>query len=231
MRKLIDKCTRNDLKIGQVLMTNKGTGFIVGFPETTSSFYFYIINSMTAKDTNDGMIDLPNFESVTCNYLSQLANNALTKSMNETLLLRLNTTEHKRYVNVRLNENDIITWRTKSALLNKSKTIFRNTLDFNVKPKSGNIYYIRTKLLETCKCVYLGKSKFLRLDLLEQYKKNNKLDELRIKINYSYSNSTINKKYVTFIEETDEKYDIKELGELSSLIPTGKSVGLRNNPK
>lgn len=124
MRKKIDKFIKNDFKIGQFLVTTYGTGFIVGFSDNSYYYYFYKVDNMYLGNIDDNLMNVDGYIDNYIKYLDRQVALLVNNVLNPNLIRKISTSGHKKYIDLRINEDIVKKWRTKSQLVNGDNTVY-----------------------------------------------------------------------------------------------------------
>ena len=167
------KVKQEDLKIGIILITHKGTGFVVGFEaEKAGFFYMYLISNETLFNTKKGVQKYTKAEQLFTQYIKGLSEIALQNAMDKTLLVKLKSNAAKKALELpAIDESVIKNWKIKSRLMD-------NTLPemADIRPSinyvPGRVYIVTRGSCIDVDVLCLTDTKFVPLERLGEVKKN-----------------------------------------------------------
>ena len=167
------KVKQEDLKIGIILITHKGTGFVVGFEEEKAGFfYMYLVSNETLFNTKNGIQKYIKAEQIFTEYIKGLSEIALQNAMDKTLLVKLKSNAAKKALELpKIDESVIKNWKIKSRLMD-------NTLPemADIRPSinyvPGKVYIVTRGSCIDVEVLCLTDTKFVPLDRLGEVKKN-----------------------------------------------------------
>ena len=198
------KVKQEDLKIGIILITHKGTGFVVGFEaEKAGFFYMYLISNETLFNTKKGVQKYTKAEQLFTQYIKGLSEIALQNAMDKTLLVKLKSNAAKKALELpAIDESVIKNWKIKSRLMD-------NTLPemADIRPSinyvPGKVYIVTRGSCIDVEVLCLTDTKFVPLDRLAELKNN-------LQKRHSYIFLTKNDMLECKVRETDKTIDLRE---------------------
>lgn len=198
------KVKQEDLKIGIILITHKGTGFVVGFEaEKAGFFYMYLISNETLFNTKKGVQKYTKAEQLFTQYIKGLSEIALQNAMDKTLLVKLKSNTAKKALELpKIDESVIKNWKIKSRLMD-------NTLPemADIRPSinyvPGKVYIVTRGNCIDVEVLCLTDTKFVPLDRLAELKNN-------LQKRHSYFFLTKNDMLECKVRETDKTIDLRE---------------------
>lgn len=198
------KVKQEDLKIGIILITQKGTGFVVGFEaEKAGFFYMYLISNETLFNTKKGVQKYTKAEQLFTQYIKGLSEIALQNAMDKTLLVKLKSNTAKKALELpAIDESVIKNWKIKSRLMD-------NTLPemADIRPSinyvPGKVYIVTRGSCIDVEVLCLTDTKFVPLDRLAELKNN-------LQKRHSYFFLTKNDMLECKVRETDKMIDLRE---------------------
>lgn len=198
------KVKQEDLKIGIILITHKGTGFVVGFEaEKAGFFYMYLISNETLFNTKKGVQKYTKAEQLFTQYIKGLSEIALQNVMDKTLLVKLKSNTAKKALELpAIDESVIKNWKIKSRLMD-------NTLPemADIRPSinyvPGKVYIVTRGSCIDVEVLCLTDTKFVPLDRLAELKNN-------LQKRHSYIFLTKNDMLECKVRETDKTIDLRE---------------------
>ena len=198
------KVKQEDLKLGLYLVTQKGTGFIVGFEaEKAGFFYMYLISNETLFNTKKGVQKYTKAEQLFTQYIKGLSEIALQNAMDKTLLVKLKSNTAKKALELpAIDESVIKNWKIKSRLMD-------NTLPemADIRPSinyvPGKVYIVTRGSCIDVEVLCLTDTKFVPLDRLAELKNN-------LQKRHSYIFLTKNDMLECKVRETDKTIDLRE---------------------
>ena len=198
------KVKQEDLKIGIILITHKGTGFVVGFEaEKAGFFYMYLISNETLFNTKKGVQKYTKAEQLFTQYIKGLSEIALQNAMDKTLLVKLKSNTAKKALELpAIDESVIKNWKIKSRLMD-------NTLPemADIRPSinyvPGKVYIVTRGSCIDVEVLCLTDTKFVPLDRLAELKNN-------LQKRHSYIFLTKNDMLECKVRETDKTIDLRE---------------------
>lgn len=198
------KVKQEDLKIGIILITHKGTGFVVGFEaEKAGFFYMYLISNETLFNTKKGVQKYTKAEQLFTQYIKGLSEIALQNAMDKTLLVKLKSNTAKKALELpAIDESVIKNWKIKSRLMD-------NTLPemADIRPSinyvPGKVYIVTRGSCIDVEVLCLTDTKFVPLDRLAELKNN-------LQKRHSYFFLTKNDMLECKVRETDKTIDLRE---------------------
>lgn len=198
------KVKQEDLKIGIILITHKGTGFVVGFEaEKAGFFYMYLISNETLFNTKKGVQKYTKAEQLFTQYIKGLSEIALQNAMDKTLLVKLKSNTAKKALELpAIDESVIKNWKIKSRLMD-------NTLPemSDIRPSinyvPGKVYIVTRGSCIDVEVLCLTDTKFVPLDRLAELKNN-------LQKRHSYIFLTKNDMLECKVRETDKTIDLRE---------------------
>lgn len=198
------KVKQEDLKIGIILITHKGTGFVVGFEaEKAGFFYMYLISNETLFNTKKGVQKYTKAEQLFTQYIKGLSEIALQNAMDKTLLVKLKSNTAKKALELpKIDESVIKNWKIKSRLMD-------NTLPemADIRPSisyvPGKVYIVTRGSCIDVEVLCLTDTKFVPLDRLAELKNN-------LQKRHSYFFLTKNDMLECKVRETDKTIDLRE---------------------
>lgn len=198
------KVKQEDLKIGIILITHKGTGFVVGFEaEKAGFFYMYLISNETLFNTKKGVQKYTKAEQLFTQYIKGLSEIALQNAMDKTLLVKLKSNTAKKALELpAIDESVIKNWKIKSRLMD-------NTLPemADIRPSinyvPGKVYIVTRGSCIDVEVLCLTDTKFVPLDRLAELKNN-------LQKRHSYLFLTKNDMLECKVRETDKTIDLRE---------------------
>lgn len=198
------KVKQEDLKIGIILITHKGTGFVVGFEaEKAGFFYMYLISNETLFNTKKWVQKYTKAEQLFTQYIKGLSEIALQNAMDKTLLVKLKSNTAKKALELpKIDELVIKNWKIKSRLMD-------NTLPemADIRPSinyvPGKVYIVTRGSCIDVEVLCLTDTKFVPLDRLAELKNN-------LQKRHSYLFLTKNDMLECKVRETDKTIDLRE---------------------
>lgn len=198
------KVKQEDLKIGIILITHKGTGFVVGFEaEKAGFFYMYLISNETLFNTKKWVQKYTKAEQLFTQYIKGLSEIALQNAMDKTLLVKLKSNTAKKALELpKIDESVIKNWKIKSRLMD-------NTLPemADIRPSinyvPGKVYIVTRGSCIDVEVLCLTDTKFVPLDRLAELKNN-------LQKRHSYFFLTKNDMLECKVRETDKTIDLRE---------------------
>lgn len=198
------KVKQEDLKIGIILITHKGTGFVVGFEaEKAGFFYMYLVSNETLFNTKKGVQKYTKAEQLFTQYIKGLSEIALQNAMDKTLLVKLKSNTAKKALELpAIDESVIKNWKLKSRLMD-------NTLPemADIRPSinyvPGKVYIVTRGSCIDVEVLCLTDTKFVPLDRLAELKNN-------LQKRHSYFFLTKNDMLECKVRETDKTIDLRE---------------------
>lgn len=192
------KVKQEDLKIGIILITHKGTGFVVGFEaEKAGFFYMYLISNETLFNTKKWVQKYTKAEQLFTQYIKGLSEIALQNAMDKTLLVKLKSNTAKKALELpAIDESVIKNWKIKSRLMD-------NTLPemADIRPSinyvPGKVYIVTRGNCIDVEVLCLTDTKFVPLE-------NN------LQKRHSYLFLTKNDMLECKVRETDKTIDLRE---------------------
>lgn len=198
------KVKQEDLKIGIILITHKGTGFVVGFEaEKAGFFYMYLISNETLFNTKKWVQKYTKAEQLFTQYIKGLSEIALQNAMDKTLLVKLKSNTAKKALELpKIDESVIKNWKIKSRLMD-------NTLPemADIRPSinyvPGKVYIVTRGSCIDVEVLCLTDTKFVPLDRLAELKNN-------LQKRHSYLFLTKNDMLECKVRETDKTIDLRK---------------------
>lgn len=164
---------QEDLKLGLYLVTQKGTGFIVGFEEEQAGyFYMYRLSGETLFNTKKVIQKYTKAEQLFTQYIKGLSEIALQNAMDKTLLVKLKSNAAKKALELPKIDASIITqWRLKSRLMDNT---LPEMIDIrpNINYVPGRVYIVTRGSCIDVEVLCLTGTKFVPLERLGEVKKN-----------------------------------------------------------
>ena len=195
---------QEDLKLGIILITHKGTGFVVGFEaEKAGFFYMYLISNETLFNTKKVVQKYTKVEQLFTKYIKGLSEIALQNAMDKTLLVKLKSNTAKKALELpKIDESVIKNWKIKSRLMD-------NTLPemADIRPSinyvPGRVYIVTRGSCIDVEVLCLTDTKFVPLDRLSELKNN-------LQKRHSYFFLTKQDMLECKVRETDKTIDFRE---------------------
>ena len=195
---------QEDLKLGIILITHKGTGFVVGFEaEKAGFFYMYLISNETLFNTKKVVQKYTKVEQLFTKYIKGLSEIALQNAMDKTLLVKLKSNTAKKALELpKIDESVIKNWKIKSRLMD-------NTLPemADIRPSinyvPGKVYIVTRGSCIDVEVVCITETKFVPLDRLAELKNN-------LQKRHSYFFLTKQDMLECKVRETDKTIDLRE---------------------
>ena len=195
---------QEDLKLGLYLVTQKGTGFIVGFEEEQAGlFYMYLISSETLFNTKKVIQKYTKAEQLFTQYIKGLSEIVLQNAMDKTLLVKLKSNAAKKALELPKIDASIITqWRLKSRLMDNN---LPEMIDIrpNIHYVPGRVYIVTRGSCIDVEVLCLTDTKFVPLDRLAELKNN-------LQKKHSYLFLTKQDMLECKVRETDKTIDLRK---------------------
>lgn len=198
------KVKQEDLKIGIILITHKGTGFVVGFEEEKAGFfYMYLVSNETLFNTKKGVQKYTKAEQLFTQYIKGLSEIALQNAMDKTLLVKLKSNTAKKALELpAIDESVIKNWKIKSRLIDNTLPEMKDIRpSINYVP--GKVYIVTRGNCIDLEVLCLTETKFVPLDRLAELK-----DNLQKHYFFLKKNDMLECR----VRETEKTIDLKELG-------------------
>ena len=198
------KVKQEDLKIGIILITHKGTGFVVGFEaEKAGFFYMYLISDETLFNTKKVVQKYTKAEQLFTQYIKGLSEIALQNAMDKTLLVKLKSNAAKKALELpKIDESVIKNWKIKSRLMDNT---LPEMIDIrpNIHYVPGKVYIVTRGSCIDVEVLCLTDTKFVPLDRLAELKNN-------LQKRHSYFFLTKQDMLECKVRETDKTIDLRE---------------------
>lgn len=200
------KVKQEDLKMGIILITHKGTGFVVGFEEEKAGFfYMYLVSNETLFNTKKGVQKYTKAEQLFTQYIKGLSEIALQNAMDKTLLVKLKSNTAKKALELpNIDESVIKNWKIKSRLMDNTLpeiADIRPSIDY----VPGKVYIVTRGDCIDVDVLCLTDTKFVPLNRLNEAKEH-------LQKRHSYFFLTKNDMLECRVQETEKTIDLKELG-------------------
>ena len=195
---------QEDLKLGLYLVTQKGTGFIVGFEEEQAGyFYMYLISNETLFNTKKGVQKYTKAEQLFTQYIKGLSEIALQNAMDKTLLVKLKSNAAKKALELpAIDESVIKNWKIKSRLMDNTLPEMADIRP-NIHYVPGRVYIVTRGSCIDVEVLCLTDTKFVPLDRLAELKNN-------LQKRHSYFFLTKQDMLECKVRETDKTIDLRE---------------------
>ena len=198
------KVKQEDLKIGIILITHKGTGFVVGFEaEKAGFFYMYLISDETLFNTKKVVQKYTKAEQLFTQYIKGLSEIVLQNAMDKTLLVKLKSNTAKKALELpKIDESVIKNWKIKSRLMDNT---LPEMIDIrpNIHYVPGKVYIVTRGSCIDVEVLCLTDTKFVPLDRLAELKNN-------LQKRHSYFFLTKQDMLECKVRETDKTIDLRE---------------------
>ena len=198
------KVKQEDLKIGIILITHKGTGFVVGFEaEKAGFFYMYLISDETLFNTKKVVQKYTKAEQLFTQYIKGLSEIVLQNAMDKTLLVKLKSNAAKKALELpKIDESVIKNWKIKSRLMDNT---LPEMIDIrpNIHYVPGKVYIVTRGSCIDVEVLCLTDTKFVPLDRLAELKNN-------LQKRHSYFFLTKQDMLECKVRETDKTIDLRE---------------------